>query len=91
MGILVCDSGEEAVQQALRAAVEEASSLRHERIAVVGCAGADVQALTARAAALNSERVVLVGPDALESPCPASSPRRRWRPWPRRAGTRRSP
>lgn len=66
VGILVCDSGEEAVQQALRAAVEEASSLRHERIAVAGCAGADVQALTARAAALNSERVVLVGPDALD-------------------------
>lgn len=65
--ILVCDSGEETVQQALRDAVEEASALRHERIAVVGCAGAEVSELIARAAALNSERVVLVGPDALDS------------------------
>ena len=65
--VLVCDSGDEAVQQALRAAVEEASALRHERIGVVGCDGADVPALIARAAALNSERMVLVGPDALDS------------------------
>lgn len=65
--ILVCDSGDQAVQQALRAAVEEASALRHERIAVVGCEGADVQTLVDRAAALNSERMVLVGPDALDS------------------------
>ncbi len=65
--ILVCDSGEETVQQALRDAVEEASALRHERIAVVGCAGAEVSELVSRAEALNSERVVLVGPDALDS------------------------
>ncbi|MDE6454894.1 MAG: phage tail sheath subtilisin-like domain-containing protein [Dysosmobacter sp.] len=64
--VLVCDSGEAAVHQALRAAVEEASALRHERIAVVGCDGAEVSELTARAAELNSERVVLVGPDALD-------------------------
>ena len=65
--ILVCDSGEETVHKALRAAVEEASGLRHERIAVVGCDGADVEALVGRAAELNSERMVLVGPDALDS------------------------
>ena len=65
--VLVCDSGDEDIQQALRDAVEEASALRRERIAVVGCGGAGVSALTARAAALNSERVVLVGPDALDS------------------------
>jgi len=65
--ILVCDSGEEAVHKALRAAVEEASGLRHERIAVVGCDGADTAALIGRAAELNSERMVLVGPDALDS------------------------
>lgn len=64
--ILVCDSGEEAVHQALRNAVEAASALRHERIAVVGCAGAEVSELVSRAEALNSERVVLVGPDALD-------------------------
>ena len=65
--VLVCDSGDEDIQQALRDAVEEASALRRERIAVVGYGGAGVSALTARAAALNSERVVLVGPDALDS------------------------
>ena len=64
--ILVCDSGEEAVHQALRNAVEAASALRHERIAVAGCAGAGVSELVSRAEALNSERVVLVGPDALD-------------------------
>lgn len=64
--VLVCDSGEEAVQKALRSAVEEASGLRHERIAVVGCAEAEVSDLVERAAELNSERVVLVGPDALD-------------------------
>ena len=65
--VLVCDSGEEAVQQALRAAVEEASAARRERIAVVGCAGAEPAELVSRAEALNSERMVLVGPDALDS------------------------
>ena len=65
--VLVCDSGAAEVQKALKTAVEEASALRHERIAVVGCDGADTEALIARAAELNSERVVLVGPDALDS------------------------
>lgn len=65
--VLVCDSGEEAVHQALRDAVEEASGLRHERIAVAGCAGAEASELVNRAAELNSERMVLVGPDALDS------------------------
>lgn len=65
--VLVCDSGDEAVQQALRTAVEEASAARRERIAVVGCGGAEIAELIARAEALNSERMVLVGPDALDS------------------------
>lgn len=65
--VIVCDSGELAVQQALRESVESASAARRERIAVVGMDGADTAALTARAAALNSERMVLVGPDALDS------------------------
>ncbi len=64
--ILVCDSGEAEVHKALRDAVEEASGLRHERIAVAGCAGAEVSDLVSRAAELNSERMVLVGPDALD-------------------------
>ena len=65
--IVVCDSGELTVQQALRASLEAASSLRRERIAVVGMSGATTTELTTRAKALNSERMALVGPDALDS------------------------
>ena len=46
---------------------EAASAARRERIAVVGMDGADVSALTERAKALNSERMVLVGPNVLDS------------------------
>jgi len=65
--IVVCDSADLEVQQALRSAVETASASRHERIAVVGGDGDDVAALVERAAGLNSERMVLVGPDAVNS------------------------
>ena len=65
--ILVCDSGELTVQQTLRTAVETASAQRRERIAVVGGSEMTVTELTERAAALNSERMVLVGPDVLDS------------------------
>ena len=65
--ILVCDSAEETVQQALRSAVEDASSARMERIAVVGGDGETAAELVTHAAELNSERMVLVGPDALDS------------------------
>ena len=64
--VVVCDSGELAVQQALRESVEAASAARRERIAVVGMDGAEPSGLTARAKELNSERMVLVGPDALD-------------------------
>ncbi len=64
--ILVCDSAELGVQQALRNAVTEASALRRERIAVVGGEGDSVEELVQRAETLHSERVVLVGPDALD-------------------------
>ena len=61
VGVIVCDSTDAAVQQALRQSVEAASGARHERIAVVaGGKGETVAELTARARALNSERVVLV-------------------------------
>lgn len=63
--ILVCDSPEAEVHQALRSAVEEASGQRRERIAVVGNRGKSAAELVSHAAALNSERMVLVGPDAL--------------------------
>ena len=65
--VLVCDSAEETVQQALRTAVEDASSARMERIAVVGGDDETAAELVTHAAALNSERMVLVGPDALDS------------------------
>ncbi len=63
IAVMICDSTDEAVHAYLKTAVEEASTLRRERIAVVG-GGADesVSALTARAEALDSERVVLMGP-----------------------------
>ena len=63
--IVVCDSADSAVQQALRTALEEASQQRKERIAVVGGSGESAAELVSHAAALNSERMVLVGPDAM--------------------------
>lgn len=65
--IVVCDSAALAVQQALRSAVTEASAGRRERIALVGGSGEDPAALVERAKALNSERMVLVGPDPLDA------------------------
>ena len=65
--IVVCDSGDLAVQQALRASLESASAIRRERIAVVGMDGASTTELVERAKALNSERMALVGPDGLDS------------------------
>lgn len=64
--IVICDSAEEAVQQALRSSVENASAARRERIGVTGLSDASVEQLTARAKALNSERMVLIGPDAVD-------------------------
>ena len=61
--VVVCDSADQTVQQKLRESVENASALRRERIAVVGM----TTELTARATALNSERMVLVGPDVVTS------------------------
>lgn len=65
--VIVCDSGELEVQQALRASLDTASAARRERIAVAGMSGASTTELTARAKALNSERMALVGPDVLDS------------------------
>lgn len=61
VNVVVCDSADTAVQQALKTSVEAAVALRRERIAVVGGAdGKTVAQLLEQAAALNSERVVLV-------------------------------
>lgn len=65
--VVVCDSADQTVQQALRTAVETASAARRERIAVVGGNGETAAELVKRAAALNSERMVLVGPDVLDA------------------------
>ena len=63
VGIVVCDSEELTVQQALRDSVKAASEARRERIAVVGGkAGENATALVQRAEGLNSERVVLTAP-----------------------------
>ena len=77
MQIVVCDSADAAVQQALRTAVETASAQRRERIAVVGGDGDTAAERVERAATPNSARpapagltggrMVLVGPDALDS------------------------
>ena len=65
--IVLCDSAELAVQQAMRDMAAAASEGRRERIAVAGGSGETAPQLVTRAAGLNSERVVLVGPDALDS------------------------
>ena len=63
ISVVVCDSTELTVQQALRQSVCDASQARRERIAVVGGAQSEnVEALVQRAEELNSERVVLVAP-----------------------------
>ena len=63
VSVVVCDSTDQEVQQKLRDSVIASSAARRERIAVVaGGAEESVTALTNRAKALNSERVVLVAP-----------------------------
>lgn len=59
----VVASEQESVHKALRDAVEEVSGQRGECIGLVGMKEPGLSALTARAAALNSERMVLLGPD----------------------------
>ena len=65
--VVVCDSGDLAVQQLLRTSLESASAARRERIGVGGRRGEDVSALVTRAEGLNSERMVLVGPDVTDA------------------------
>jgi len=65
--IELCDSAEITVQQALRDSVTAASENRRERIAAGGSSDETAAELVTRAAALNSERVMLVGPDALDA------------------------
>ena len=63
--VMVCDSEDLTVQQALRESVEEASQVRRERIAVVPAGtGESVTQLLERARSLNSQRMVLTAPAA---------------------------
>lgn len=66
--VVVCDSGELSVQQAVKEMIVACSAARKERIAVVGGkAGESVAELTARAKALNCERVVLTAPGGVDA------------------------
>lgn len=66
--LVVCDSEDVTVQQTLRDSIVTASAERRERIAVVpGGAEETVAELCVHALALNSERVVLVAPGAVDS------------------------
>lgn len=65
--VVVCDATDTVTQNKLKQSVEAASAARKERIAVVGAAAdATVSQLTAQAVELNSERMVLVAPAALD-------------------------
>ena len=67
ISVLICDSTGVEVQQKLRDSAAQASQTRRERIAVVaGAKDESVDALIARAAELNHERVVLVAPGAVD-------------------------
>jgi len=67
IAVVLCDSTSATAQKSMRDSVEEASSARRERIAVAaGAKGETAEELVARAAQLNSERVVLVGPGAVD-------------------------
>lgn len=74
VGIVVCDSALAEVHQSLKESVENASKTRRERIAVIGGSEETVAQMTDHAKAINSERVVLVGPDVtLDSGAEASA------------------
>ena len=67
VSVVVCDSADTEVLQALRDSVTAASGARRERIAVAGSEEETVSAMIEQAEALNSERVVLLGGRALDS------------------------
>ena len=68
VAVVVCDSTQTSVQQALRTMVDNCSAVRKERIAVVaGAADESVTDLVERAEALNDERLVLVAPGCVNA------------------------
>jgi len=67
VGLVFCDSVDVEIQKKLKESVAKASAARMERIAVVaGAAGETVEELVARAAQLNSERMVLAAPGCVD-------------------------
>lgn len=71
LSVLVCDSVDETVHADMKAAVEAAAALRRERIGILGAGAAEsVSQLITRAEALNSERLVLVAPEAVDESLP---------------------
>ncbi len=67
VSVMICNSVDVEVQKKLRDCVTAASASRRERIAVAaGAKGESVDQLVERAAALNSERMVLTAPNALD-------------------------
>ena len=72
--VMLCDSADAVIHSKLKTSVDSASAARRERIAVVGAAeGESVSQLTARAAALNHQRMVLVGPGGVDGSGEAAS------------------
>lgn len=68
ISLVLCDSTDQAIQQALRDSVLAASAARRERIALAAGGNQEsVSALIARAKALNCERMVLVAPGTVDA------------------------
>ncbi len=65
LAVVVCDSEDLSVQQALRESVRVASEGRRERIGVVGITADNIEAYIERAEGLQSERMVLVAPSGV--------------------------
>ncbi len=64
--ILICDSVDSDVQEAVKDSAEAASANRRERICVLACGASEtVSQMVSRAGTLNSERAVLVAPGDL--------------------------
>lgn len=59
--LMICDSEDQDVQEAIMAAIQAAEAEGNNCIGIMGLSGQTVSSLTARAAALDCERMVLVG------------------------------
>lgn len=64
--IVICDSDVKTVQLLMRESIIMAADARRERIGIVGSVGESTAEMIERAAAINHERMVLVGGDVLD-------------------------